>query len=412
MKAILQKYTQSTTVFLCAVLMLSMLCSKFFLSMSTFGLVFLGVGYWLAFPERAANLRTRYDVLAPFTLFIFVGITGLYSRNTGAWLSELRVLLPFFGLPLVFFLLPPITTEQYKKLHYWLIFWVGMVCITMNIDYILHTEQWIFTLQHGQSIEPKLFWIKPIDHIRFSLLLAFSSIASAYFLFFTHEENPKKRLFQRVFWSIWLLLCVETLHLLAVRSGLLAFYATAFIAVIVWIYQKRQFLVGILILIAMIIIPLIAIKMIPSLSAKFYYSEWDYVEFKEGRLGESSDAGRLSSIMAGVYVGNSSPLYGVGFGDVAGESGYQYAVHFPHAAEPLFPHNQWVFYYAGGGIIGLLLLFASFFIPLKKYRKNVLFVLMWSVVFWSYMSEATLSTALGVATISFFMGMATNQADK
>jgi O-antigen ligase len=376
--------------------------------MATFGLVFLGIGYWLAFPERGAKLHKRYDVLAPFALFVFVGITGLYSRNTGAWLSELRVLLPFFGLPLVFYLLPPMTPQQYKNLHYWFIFWVGMVCITMNIDYLLHAPQWIYILKHGQSVEPKLFWIKPIDHIRFSLLLAFSSVASGYFLFFTKEENPRTRLFLRLFLGISLFLCVETLHLLAVRSGLLAFYATVFLGAIVYFFQKKQLLVGIFALSSIIAIPLIAIKTIPSLSAKYYYSQWDFIEFKAGRLAETSDAGRLSSMIAGIYIGNSSPIYGVGFGDIPAESGYQYDIYFPNAAEPLPPHNQWIFYYAGGGFIGVLLLFGSFFIPLKTYKKNILFVLVWSIIFWSYTIESTLTTAFGVAITGFFMGMATN----
>ena len=131
----------------------------------------------------------RNDAILPVILWFFIVLTGFYSRNTGNWLELVRILLPFFGLPIVFLWLPQLSKIDYRWLHFWLIFLVIVVCLTMNIDYFLHKDAWIIALKQGQAIDPKLLWIKPIDHIRFSLLLAFSTLLSGYFLFFTKEKN-------------------------------------------------------------------------------------------------------------------------------------------------------------------------------------------------------------------------------
>ena len=317
----LEKYTPPTTIFLSAVLILAMLCSKLLLSMATFGLVFLGLGYAAAFPERLKAIRTRYDVLLPILFWFFMVITGFYSRNTQDWLWQIRLMLPYFGLPFVLFLLPAISLKAYKYLHYWLLFLVAIVCITMNIDYALHAADWIVALGKGQSIDPMLLWIKPIDHIRFSLLLAFSALASAYF-FIENSETPR---FERVLMAISFILNTETLHLLTVRIGLLAFYAIAIAGLFILIIRKKKWLLGTTILAGIVALPFFAMKIMPNLYTKFYYSYWDLLQYKNGTLTETSDVGRLNSIVSGIYIGNSSPVIGVGYGDILAESGYQYA---------------------------------------------------------------------------------------
>ncbi len=403
MQDFLKKHTQNITVFCTAVLILAMLCSKLLLSMAIFGLFFLSIAHLFLFPENAKKMLGRYDVLLPTALWFFVVITGFYSKNTNDWLELVRIMLPFFGLPLVFFWLPPISQNQYKWLHYWLLFLVAIVCCTMNADYLLHKSKWLVALSQGQAIDPMLLWIKPIDHIRFSLLLAFSCLLSGYFLFF----SPKTNRIQQVLFAFLTLLCLETLHLLSVRSGLLAFYATAILALLVWAIRQKRFLQGAGILAALFCFFYLSLKFIPSLSTKYYYTQWDIFQFKAGDLLQGSDGRRISSILLGIKIGNTNPVFGVGYGDIWSESGYQYALHASHL-KPLLPHNEWVYHYAGGGIIGVLLLFGSFFAPLWFYRKNPIFTLLWLVIFWSFFTESTLSTALGVAIVGCFLGLNIN----
>ena len=385
--------------------------------MATFGLVFLGIAYRVAVPERASALRTRADIWLPLLVWLFVIFTGFYSRHLDTWWAQVRLLMPFFSLPFVFFWLPPLTTKQYRGLHFWLIFLVLLAAISTGSGYFLHHADWLFKLAHGQSIEPTLLWIKPIDHIRFSLILAFCALSSSFFFLETLDEkvkiNERKKLIHSIFFGFSSLILILILHLLAVRSGLLAFYATAVAAVFWWVFHKKHIFTGAFAFILLATLPLIAFKTIPSVATKFYYSRWDIDQLKDGNFGETSDAGRLSSMMTGIYMGNSSPIGGVGFGDIEVESIYQYALHFPTATTPpLSPHNQFIYVYAGAGLLGLFLFLSSFFVPIWYYRQNKLFLLAWSVVFCSYLTESTLATSLGVTFVSFFMGLAANRYER
>lgn len=384
--------------------------------MATFGLVFLGIAYRIALPERASALRPRVDVWLPLLIWLFVVFTGFYSRHLDTWWAQVRLLMPFFALPLVFFWLPPLSPQQHRGLHLWLILLVLLAAISTGSGYFLHHTEWLSKLSQGQSIEPALLWIKPIDHIRFSLLLAFSALCSAFFFIESlnskteiHEIKKEYRLIYAVSLGFCSLILIVTLHLLAVRSGLLAFYVTAIVAIFWWIIYKKRIFSGIFTLILLAGLPIIAFKTMPSVAAKFYYSRWDIDQLKVGNLGETSDAGRITSILTGIYMGNSSPIGGVGFGDIEMESIYQYARHFPRATTPpLSPHNQFIYVYAGAGLLGLGLFLSSFLVSSWCYRQNKLFLLAWCVVLCSYLTESTLATSLGVTFVSFFMGIAAN----
>jgi O-antigen ligase len=410
MQRFLAKHTSWLVFGVSILLILAMLCSKLLLSMTMFGLVLLGVlNRIYGFGKTIPSFFTQRDVLAPVVLVVFVIITGIWATHLGDWWHEVRQIIPVLGLPIVLYWLPPMTERQYKGIYAALAVLCAIAAISTLYTYYASPHYYAILLQQGRAIEPHLLGIKPIDHIRFSLLAALGSVAGFY-LFWTRFEGNF-----RFLWLLVAFILLASLHILAVRSGLLAFYLCAFSAGLRQIFIQKSYKTAFFVLFLLCAMPFVALRLSPSLQAKYTYTYWEVSQFlKTNTVGENSDAGRLASIFVGIKIGNENPLLGVGFGDVDSKTTYYYAKHFPTAQKILLPHNQWAYQYAAGGILGVLSLSIALFLPLFYQRRytDFLFLMFSIVAFSSFLSESTLSTALGVALFSFFSALAVNYLRK
>ena len=410
MQNFLAKHTSWLVFGVSILLVLAMLCSKLLLSMTMFGLVLLGVlNRIYGFGRTIPSFFTQKNVVAPVSLVLFVVATGAYSTDLGSWWHEVRQIVPVLGLPIVLYWLPPMTERQYKGIYAALAVLCAIAAVSTLYTYYATPYYYEILLKQGRAIQPHLLGIKPIDHIRFSLLAALGCVAGFY-LFLTGFEQK-----YRFLWLLAALILFGTLHILAVRSGLLALYLCAFAAGLRQIFVQKSYKTAFFGLFLLCATSYTAVKLSPSLQAKYAYTHWELSEFwKNNTVGQNSDAGRLASIYVGLQIGNENPLLGVGFGDVGGKLPYYYAKHFPSAQKILLPHNQWAYQYAAGGILGVLALAAALFVPLfyKKNYTDFLFLMFSIVVFSSYLSESTLSTALGVALFSFFSATTVNYLRK
>jgi O-antigen ligase len=152
----------------------------------------------------------------------------------------------------------------------------------------------------------------------------------------------------------------------------------------------------------------------PSVQQKVAYFLLDRAKYIENGGSDFSDAERWGSILVGLYVGNKSPWYGCGYGDLWYEIERGYALVFPQDCEPKIPHNQWIMFYAGLGIIGVLVGLFAFLFPIL-YRKNYrdwYFLALHILMFISFMVEATIETQVGTAIYSFFLGLGLNYLKK
>lgn len=410
MQNFLARHASWLLIFVSVVLIVAMFCSKLLLSMAMFGLVLLGIlSRIYGFGKTLPPLMTRKDVLAPAVLVVFTIITGVYSTDIKFWWHEVALLMPILGLPIVLYWLAPMSERQYKGLYAVLVAVCAIAAASTLYTYYNMPEYYAILLKQGQSVEPRLLGIKPIDHIRFSLLSALACMAGFY-LWWQHFEG---RL--RWVWLFCALILVASLHILAVRSGLLALYLCFFAAGLRQIFVRKSLKTGFGVLCCILLMPFVALRFSPSLQAKYGYAKWEMTQFFEkGSVAQNSDAGRLASIYVGVRVGNESPLFGVGFGDVGHKTAYYYAKYFPNAERQLLPHNEWAYRYAGGGIVGILALLIAVFVPLFCERRyhDFLFLMLNIVLLSSFLTESTLSTALGVALFSFFTAISINYLRK
>ena len=398
---------------LCAALLTGMIYAPYLQSMSLFLLSVPAALVWDAsrpFPIRINPALTssgklffrRPDFWVIAFYFILVLAGGLYSQDMGYWLSRLRIKLPFLAIPFVFFLLPSLKERLYLGLWYFLLVLLSMTSLGIVANYLQHFEEVNLLIKQGQSVP------MPCNHIRYSLLQTIGVAGGLHLL--------EKRFTARFRWESYLLAAlvlwlIIAQHLIAVRSGLVVLYALLVFSTARYLWRTRRWLTGAVLLAALASGPVVAYQLAPSFRNKVGYMRYDLDMYLKGQdKGVLSDASRLISWKIGWDLFRHSPWIGVGPGNLRKEVEAIYAVEYPHMKRRLMPHNQFLSVMAGSGAIGLMLFLSAFFVPLF-YRKHYLhfpFLALHIIAFLSFMVEATLENAMGVAFFLFFLVLGVN----
>jgi O-antigen ligase len=344
----------------------------------------------------------RFLQLPPFiaitAFYLLVVISGLWSEDFPAYLNAIRIKLPFLLLPLSLYVLMPIS-EKALFIILKTFFWLIVISSFWSVFYLLmnYTE-----ITASYAYGKVLF--TPTNHIRFSLMVVMALVVGYYLL----KNNFLEHSWKRKILFVAMIYLVAFLHVLAVRSGLLAFYTAATVFAMMYAIERKSYVViGTAFVIIAAIITL-SINLSPTLNMKYRYTKYELQNYFGGNYNiVGSDVRRLLSIRSGIEVGNDNKLLGVGYGDVKSETQKQYDKLFPQIPEEnkKLPHNQFVYVYAALGIIGVLLFLASFFLPLF-YRgawKNILIMGISIITFTSFFSEYTFETQVGVTFYTLFL---------
>ena len=394
--------------FFYCVLLLSLVYSPFVLSLSMIGLIAVGIfriNHLDNKPKLEIDFRAirralriwKYPSFAVLTLFFLIVLFWFWPlEDADYWMERLRIKLPFLILPFVFLALPRVSTFQLNSLLYFMLLVFVVTSTGIGINYALHFEEYNLLIKQGHHIPT------PRNHIRYSLLLALA-IAGGYYLW---EQKF-------VLWYRWergligglTLFLLLFIHLLSVKSGLLVLY----VGILVWscryLVAGRQLALGLGLLLLLIVIPIAAYYLIPSFKNKIHYTLHDLLMFQQGEGGQYSDSGRLASLTVGWELVRENPLTGVGAGNMRKRVQERYAVRFPDYVEPFMPQNQFLFVWAGTGLIGLLLFLYAFCYPFF-YRANyqhVLMLIFYAMIFTAFMIEHAAENAVGVAHYIFFL---------
>ncbi|HCT23279.1 MAG TPA: hypothetical protein DIW54_08075 [Chitinophagaceae bacterium] len=239
------------------------------------------------------------------------------------------------------------------------------------------------------------------DHIRLSWWMVLSMLA----LLYAVNNTPKQQLY--LAYGI-VFIEVIFLHFLAAKTGLLALYVAAF----VWIQQqfvtkenrKRGLQLSILLLLLFVVL----YAVLPTLQMRIQYVLYDLSNYAAGVFQQgSSDGARVLSWRAGWAIGSANPLLGVGFGDIraAVDAWHQQYYPFTLPAERFLPTNQWLIYFAGAGLLGVLIFTAGIFLLLRQLAIRYLPVLV--VLVLPLITDDSLEGQFGVVifslSISIFM---------
>lgn len=397
MKAFLQRNKDHFTYLGLMMIVLGLPLSRAMMSIGIFVLVLVAL-FQQNFKQRFIQFFTITPFLAIVAFYFLVVISGLWSSDTPAYFKAVRIKLPFLLLPISLFVLLPIQQKGFVivlKTYLWIIvlssLW-SLFYLFMNFSEI--------TASYGYG---KVL-ITPTNHIRFSLMVVMAIIVGYYLLKQKIIDLPWKKSITII--AIFYL--VVFLHLLAVRSGLLAFYTIALILTLLYVVETKSYMVLGLMTISLAAVITLGVNFSPTLNMKYRYMKYELENYFSGNYNiVGSDGRRLLSIRSGIEVGNNNKLLGVGYGDVKKATHSMYSLLFPDIPEEnkKLPHNQWVYIYAGLGLTGLLLFIVSFFLPLfyRDAWKNVLVLGISVITFTSFFSEYTFETQVGVTFYTFFL---------
>jgi len=351
----------------------------------------------------AANFRTflrRPDLLGLTGIFLLYLLSGLNSENLDYWLDRLCMKLPFLFLPFAFLSMPRFPVRTYYTLLA-LFFWLVVPMALYSLGQFLGNLEDITYLYREGKVMPT-----PVPHTRWSLMVAFA-VAVGWYLF--QKGFYWRFRAERYAMLAAGLLLVIYLHLLAVRSGLVALYTVLGYFLIVEVVRHRRWALALGVAAVLSLSLVLSYRYIPTLKNKIDYTIYGVRLFRQnGNMADLSDSFRLGSIEAGLTIGNRHPLAGVGIGDLRDACERFYQERYPAlAGYELLPHNQYVLVYAATGGFGLLFFIAATFYPLfcRRAWRDVLFVALHLIVFLSFMVEPTAETQLGTAFYLLFLLM-------
>ncbi len=394
---------EKTALLACLTIVTGLVMSKFLI---TIGMFLLLLSAFISKDLKAdfSRLYSNKTALVSFGIFAVVLLSGIYSEDSTRFWGQLRVMLPFLILPLSFGLLPPFSKKQVNAILYFFLVLISAASMWVLVNYLNNFE---FYQQHLSL--SKAIATPQNDHIRFSLLLSIS--------IFSAGKLIKDRFVFFWKWERFLLMGLAgflliMLHLLSVRSGLLAFYAGLSVFAFRMILVKRSWILGSVVLGSIVLVPIIAFYTLPSFNQKYYLMKYNWEQFQAGNIGNLSDTQRLLSYQVALKVAAQNPWIGVGVGDLYREQDKIYKEQYPEQ-RTMQPHNQFISFYAGTGIIGLLAFLGCFFFPLfyRKAYKSVWLLLFYTIIFTSLLTENTLFISVGAAMHAFFLMLFVNVND-
>ena len=408
MQTLLQSYKAQALIFLFIWVVSMVLSAEFVLSVSMIGLLVLAL-FQLEIDGPQVRVFLRKGLknnfkkywnhkawLAVSVPFLIVLISALWSSDLNYLMERLRIKLPFLILPFAFASMPALRKKEILTILYFLLVMMSIISLYVLTNFLVNFDEIMELLGKGGHLPT------PSNHIRFSLTLAFTIIGGmALWVEKYHLRQP----FEKYLIGGLTLFLFIFIHVLSVRSGILALYLGLLVLAGYYVFIKKKYALGFIGIAAIILIPIVAYKTVPSFKLKIDYAVWDYKQFQQGIGGQYPDSERLVSMMTGLDLGKEHLLVGVGAGDLKKEMRNIYADKLEGKYNFRMPHNQLISIFAGTGIIGLIIFIAGFFYPLfyKNNFRQPLFLALHAVVFMSFFMENTIENNFGISMYLFFL---------
>lgn len=325
-------------------------------------------------------------------------ISYFWSDNKGEWGNHLQTKLPFLLLPLAFSYQPAFSRNQLKTLTISLGLMLSFAALYSMSFFLINPEFYIqeYHVSHLLPTLPKQ------DHIRCSLAMTLYIVWAVY-VWPKLESKGVRRMIAGV-----IVLLVVYLHVLAAKTGLASLYLF-FIAWGIFIVVARRKIVGLIILVAIPLVIILAIKFVPTLKERANYIDYTIYMFTHGDdSGNIGDIARIISYRLAVKSIEAQPLTGAGTGDMKHDMDLLYEQHYPQVPEHgrLLPHNQLLTIGVGAGVPAMLLFLLWLIAPLRQVKRNrqgFFFVVVWLLLFFQLMIEPVLEVQFGVFVFLYFL---------
>lgn len=360
--------------FWCIILVVSLVFSKFLISVALVVLCLLSIfryskdGFVLNRSIRSASkeLLTDAPLFGMVLLFIIVVLSGINSDDASTWLGYVNRKLPYLLIPWVFVNHPRLEVRTYYNLYMILIVACSVSAVFVLLNYAIDFSNVTQSIGYGKSIPT------PSHHNKYSVIIAVAAMSSIILWF--RKYNCWAIPNHRIFLLLGLLLIIF-LHILSVRSGLFALYSSTLILGSYYLLKSRKYILLALLICGLFSGPILAYKFIPSFQNKVDYTRYDFEMYRKGQASQYSDGERWISWQIAYQILDDHPLLGTGLGDIEMATTAYCGRSFSDIS-PKLAHNQFLFIATGMGIIGLSLFCMGYFLPLYilALRRDYLFL--------------------------------------
>jgi O-antigen ligase len=347
--------------------------------------------------KKAFAERKWFILILIFVIPYLLG--GLYSENIVLWWKVLVMKAPFIALPIALV----VNNERFKldKNDYFINILLAIFLFTsfpIFFEFINSYDDILMKYSKGKTLST------PINHIRYSLMLGFGVLlAMDSSLNSIHKGVDVNVVYK---FTVCVILFV-TVHLLAVRSGLLSLYIGLVVYLAIYIYKKKSFSIGLLVILFFAGFVYLSPKLFPTINKKIGYTLYSLEKLKQNKVENYSDTKRLVSMDIGWKMFSKNYLFGVGPGDLKKEVSLLYDHYYPNIDNEmrLLPHNQFLRIGASVGIIGLCIFLLILIFPLwhiSASENSLFFAFMLSSIS-SFFVEGTIETQRGTAYFLLIM---------
>lgn len=393
-------------LFFCSCIIVGIFIANWFRvlpSIGMAGIALTGLVYAAVY-RRIANWSLWPVFGSLFLVFLVHLLQGFNTdaANMGDYSRDVVLQLPFLALPLGFWLLPAMPSRYLRWLWLLLIGMTGLAAIGATINYLLHAGE-----INEMYLHSKVMPTEP-DHIRFSLIITLAIAAGVLLL----AHKAVQAVWQR--WVIGAIIVLALfLHLLAVRSGEMTFYALGSLAILWLVLRKQQWKRAGALAAVLVLLPVLSFVAFPTFRNKFYNTQEDVGKVKQADSAEGKNysiAARVYSYRAAIAVWQDNKLVGVGKPDLEGEMAKRYAKLYPEMESDFYiqPHNQYLYNLAAYGGLGLAIFMLGLFYPTWWARRKYapLLLAQYVSIALSFLVEYTLETQIGLAYVVFFLLLA------
>jgi hypothetical protein len=380
-------YKQQIPFALTALLLISLIVSRAALSLFSALLI---MNYFFLKENRAI---IKNCIISLVFIIIPVIISGMWSFDKQLWWNTVLIKLPLISIS-VGLLAANLSANQIKQLIWLLTVLVFVGCAWSIFEFLINHQFIIKSYLVAKVMATPL----DEDHIRYSWLVVLTIIV---LLWQMDIQSTRK---EKIIGASIILFLIIYLHLLAAKTGLLCLYVAILFYVINFIFNKRNFKKGFIILLLLFVISFTSYQLFPTLHNRIQYTLWDYQQYSNGQfIAGSDDGNRINSLIAGLNIVQSKPFTGEGFGDLTKSINNWYSIHLPYSAsyERIIPLNEWMIYAAASGWIGMCLFSIGLFILfLKVFSKNIFSIIIGIVLLIPFLFDDVIEGQFGVTIFS------------
>ena len=375
-------------------------------ALQSIGVAMVGLSIFFSKPFKI-NARQNIFPLVLISLLLVSFLSGIYADNHHEFWEKIKVKLPMVLLPIGFFSRSIFTRRQFNNILLLFILSVFLAGAITMLNYFIHFAEINEQLLHSKPIYI-LYAVErehnnQVNHIYYSIMLAFA-IWGAFYLY--REYGSGEKLKKNLILVTGLLLLVF-LHVVAARTGLFGFYASALMAMGWLIIKEKKIILGIACALALGLVFITAYKLLPSWQNRLTNAKEDISRMSDGKdINHYSMSMRKEALKTAWEVYKKHPVLGVGAGDLPDEMEKQYTSDNSILIKEnrKLPHNQFLQELVTTGPIGLFVLLLVFILPFTNGGawRNLLFLSFIVICLVAFQVESVIERQAGVSFFCFF----------